>query len=163
MEVAQYSIKPNVSSILVPQFFKLIFLCAVFYGGVWINFFLLKKDMPLWIAAGVIVVLILLMIAQIMITKARTGKYHYDFFSNRVEFYGDKLKSVLYSDIQQVKLSRTIFDSFSGTGTLILSKNFKISNIKDYGEIQNYLNQLVQNYSAYRAQQASQQFMAQGM
>ncbi len=158
MELSQYSIKPSVGSILVPQFFKLIVLCAIFYGGVWLNFFLLKMAMPLWIAGGVIAALIVLMIAQLLITKSRAGKYHYDFFSNRIEFYGEKLKSILYSEIPQVRLSRTIFDSFSGTGTIVLSKNFKIANVRDYSQIQNYLNQLIQSYSSARAQEMSQQF-----
>jgi hypothetical protein len=42
----------------------------------------------------------------------------------------------------------------------MLSKDFKISGVKNYLEIQNYLNQLIQSYNAYRAQQSSQQFSA---
>jgi len=160
MELAQYSVKPNVGRIVFPQFFRLIFLCAVFYGGVWVNFFLLGRALPLWITAGLIAVLIILMIAQLLITKSRANRYHYDFFSNRIEFYGDKLKSILFSEVQQVKLSRNIFDNLSGTGTIILSKNFKISAVKNYSEIQNYLNQLIHNFSAARTQEISQQFMA---
>jgi hypothetical protein len=163
MEVAQYSIKPNVASILIPQFFRLIALCALFYAGVWVNFYLLGRYMSPLITLGVIAVLIILLIAQLLITKSRAGKHHYDFFSNRVEFYGDKLKSILYSDIQQVTLRRSVFDNFSGTGTIILSKNFRISNIRDYAEIQKYLNQLIQSYSTMRSQQISQQFSAAGI
>jgi len=160
MELPQYSVKPSVGSILFPQFFKLIALCAAFYGGVWINFYLLGAEFPFWITILLIVVLAVLLVAQLLITKSRANRYHYDFYQNRAEFYGEKLKSILFSDIQSVKVSRNIFDSFAGTGTVILSQDFKISNIKNYAEIQNYLNQLVQNYSAYRARELSQQFQA---
>jgi len=158
MEVAQYSVKPSVAGILLPQFFKLAALCACFYGGVWINFFILGKEIPFWIALLVVSVLAALFVAQLLITKSRAGKYHYDFFSNRVEFYGSRMASILYSDVEGVKISRSVFDRISGTGTIVLSKNFKISTISNYQEIQNYLNQIVQSFKSYRAAQFSAQY-----
>lgn len=159
MELAQYSVKPNIFSILLPQFFKLAGLCAAFYFGVWVNFFILRREFPLWITAALVFALAALLAVQLLITKARAGRWHYDFFSNRVEFYGEKLKSILYSNVQQVKVSRTIFDNIAGTGTIVLSKDFKISNIPNYAEIQNYLNQLVQSFRTQRVQQYSAQYI----
>ncbi len=160
MEVAQYSVKPSVSSFLLPQFFKLIGLCAAFYGGIWINFYLLGSQLPLWITILVIIALAGLLTAQLFITKKRANKWHYDFFSNRVEFYGNKLKSILYSNVQYVKVKRSLFERLTGTGTIALSKGFKISHVRNYEEIKNYLNQLIQNFRAYRAQQASARYAA---
>ena len=160
MELPQYSVQPGIGRILIQQFFKLIILCALFYGGVWVNFFLLGADFPLWITITVIAILAVLLVAQMFITKFRAGKYHYDFFQNRVEFYGEKLKSVLFSNVRSVKTSRNIFDILAGTATIALSKDFKISGLKNYLEIQNYLNQLIQNYTSYMAQQFSQSISA---
>jgi len=157
MELPQYSVKPSVSRTLFPQFFKLAALWVAFYFGVWINFFLLQMDFPLWLTILLITILIILFFAQLAITKSKVDKYHYDFFSNRVEFYGEKLKSIMYSDIEEIKTSKNIFDSIFGTGTVILSKNFKITNVKNYIEIQNYLNQLIQNFRAYRMQEFTAQ------
>jgi len=154
MELPQYSVKPSVSRILFPQFFKLAALCALFYGGVWINFFLLRQNFPLWITMALVIILAILFVVQLQLTKAQANKYHYDFFSNRVEFYGDKLKSAMFSNVQEIKTSRNFFDSISGTGTIILSKDFRISNVSNYAEIQNYLNQLIQNFRQSSAQEA---------
>jgi len=153
MELPQYSAKPSVSRILFPQFFKLAALCLLFYFGVWVNFFLIGADFPFWITVLLAAVLVVLFFAQLAITKSRANRYHYDFFSNRIEFYGDRLKSIMFSDIEEIKLSRNVFDSISGTGTVIIAKSFKISDVSNYLEIQNYLNQLIQNFRQYRAQQ----------
>ncbi len=158
MEIAQYSVKPSITSIILPQFFKLIALCAVFYGGVWINFFLLDKKIPSWANITVIFLLLALLGGQLFITKKRAGKYHYDFFTNRIEFYGKKLQSILYSDIQQIIVKRSIFDIITGTGSVVLSKDFKISNISNYEEVKNYVQKLVRNFKSYGVRQASAQY-----
>jgi cytochrome c-type biogenesis protein CcmH/NrfG len=98
---------------------------------VWVNFYLLNAEFPVWITIALVVILAILLIMQLMITRSRSNRYHYDFFSNRVEFYGQRLKSVLFSDVEQMRLNRSFFDRLSGTGTLVLSKDFKIENIKN--------------------------------
>lgn len=146
MEQPQYSLKPSISSILLGQIVKLVVLCALFYGGIYMNFKIIEKEVPLWITGLVVIILLALIILQIILTKTKATKHHYDFFSNRIEFFGKKVKSILYQNIAEVKLKRSIFDTISGTGSLILSKDFKITNITNYTEVQNYLNQLIQNY-----------------
>lgn len=158
MEVAQYSVKPSIASILLPQFFKLIALCAVFYGGVWVNFFLLGKKLPLWINILVIFLLIALLGGQLFITKRRAGDFRYEFFPNRIEFYGKKLQSILYSEIQQIEVKQSFFDLLTGTGSVVLSKDFKISNISNYEEVKDYIQRLVKNFGAYRSRQLSAQY-----
>jgi len=145
MEVPEYIIKPSLKRLLVPQFLRLILLCALFYLGVFINLKLLDKKVPLWFDIALITFLLLLAIAQIFITKKKASNWRYEFYSNRIEYFGDRLSSVLYSDIPEIKLKRNVFDLISNTSTIVLGK-FKMNYVSNYDEIAKYINNIIENY-----------------
>ncbi len=154
MELAQYTVKPSLTRLLVPQFFKLIALCGMFYGGIIINLNLLGTSMPLIGDVLTIMVLLLLLIAQIFITKKKSANFEYQFFSNRIDYFGERLNSVLYSSVENVDVKRNIFDYFSGTATIALTKDFKLNYVSNYGEVADYIRKLVQS-SRYQQVQAT--------
>ncbi len=149
MELPQYTIRPAIRRLLVPQFLKLIALCALFYFGVWINLKLLERQVPIWFDIAVIAFLLILAIAQAFITRKRAENWRYEFYSNRIEYFGDRLSSVLYSDIPSIVVKRNVFDLLANTATLALGK-FRIRYLTNYEEISKYINSLVE---AYRQEQ----------
>jgi hypothetical protein len=102
----------------------------------------------------VVAVLVLLAVVQILITHKKAQDWRYSFYSNRIDYEGDKISSVVFSEVGDVKIKRNVFDLFAGTATLILSKKFKLRNIPDYKPVADYAYKLVQ---AYKAQQVSYQ------
>ena len=80
-----------------------------------------------------------------LLARAGAKKHYYEFYPNRIEHYGRRVQSILYSDVKGVKLKRNIFDNLTGTGTIILSHKFKMKNIKNFKEMQDYINNLTQN------------------
>lgn len=149
MELPQYSTKPSIKRLLIPQFLRLIVLCALFYFGVWINLKLLKMEVPLWFDILVIAFLLVLAIVQVLITRKKAENWRYEFYSNRIEYFGDRLSSVVYSDIPSIAVKRNIFDLLANTATLVLGK-FRMRHLSNYEEISKYINSLVE---AYRQEQ----------
>lgn len=152
MEIAQYSVKPSVRRIVIPQILKLAGLCALFYLGVWANLWLLGYEMPSWIGIVVISVLVLLAVVQVLITNKKAQDWRYSFYSNRIEYEGDRIVSVLFSEVEDVKVKRNVFDLFAGTATIVLSKKFKLKSIPNYKPVADYAYKLTQ---AFKAQQTA--------
>lgn|SRR3989338_7550580 len=153
METPQYTINPSAKAISLAQFFQVLLLCLFFYAGIFVNLSILNVKVPFWANILIALFLFFLLLAQTMITVSRAKKYHYDFYEGRIEFYGKKLESVLYQEIETVKVSRNIFDLLSGTGTIILSRKFRIRYVGNYREIQEYINNIVQTFTISRSQQ----------
>lgn len=150
MEIAQYSVKPSVKRIVIPQIFRLIGLCALFYFGVWANLLLLGYEMPSFVGIIMASVLVVLSIIQVLITHKKAQDWQYSFYQNRVEYAGDKIMSVLFSEVGGVKIKRNIFDLFANTATISLNKRFKLKDISNYKQTADYIYKLVQ---AFKAQQ----------
>jgi len=148
MEEPQYSVSPSVGAVAVMQIAQLVLLCGFFYAGIIVNLSFLKMALPLWANLLAIVLLVFLSAVQIVITISKAKKYRYDFYPNRIEFYGKRLQSILYSEIGAVKTRRDFADLLAGTAMIVLSKKFKIKNIKNCRQIQEYINNLVQAFSS---------------
>lgn len=152
MEIAQYSVKPSVRRIVIPQILRLVGLCTLFYFGVWVNLWLLSYEMPSWLGIVVVAVLVLLAVVQVLITHKKAQDWRYSFYSNRIEYEGDKISSVVFSEVEDVKIKRNVFDLFAGTATIILSKKFKLRNIPDYKPVADYTYKLTQSFKGAQTQ-----------
>lgn len=145
-EIPQYAIKPKLIRLLIPQFLKLVVLCGLFYLGILLNLYLLQIDAPSWLNLVVIGMLVLLLIIQILITHKKAQDWRYEFYSNRLDYFGDRMNSLLYSNIFDIKIKRNFFDLLSGTATIALSKDFKINYVGNYEEVARYCQGLAQAY-----------------
>ncbi len=154
MEIAQYSVKPSIKRIVIPQILRLVVLCALFYGAFWVNIWLLAFEMPSWLGIAVIAALVVLAVIQVIITRKKAQDWRYSFYQNRIEYAGDRISSALFSEVEEIKIKRNIFDLFANTATVSLNKKFKLKNIPDYKPVADYAYKLVQ---AYKSQQASYQ------
>lgn len=148
METPQYTLYINKTPILVQHFFQLLILSIFFYFGAVINMSLLNMKISLTIKLSIIFFLSFLTLLQMLITYSKTKKYRYNFYDNRIEFIGKKVESLPYSDIEYIKVKRNIFDIIAGTGTIVLSKKFKIRYVNDYTNIQQY----IENWVRYAKQ-----------
>jgi len=158
MEQPQYSVSPSVRAIVLPHIFQLALLSLFFYAGIFVNLSILKIAVPFWANISIALLLVILSLIQVEITAKKAKQFHYDFYPARIEFCGKRVESLLYSEIESVKISRELADSFSGTGTISLSKKFSIKNVKNYKEIQEYINNIIRAYqTAGRQQQFTEQ------
>lgn len=150
MEIAQYSVSPSVRRIVIPQILKLTGLCALFYFGIWVNLWLLAYDMPSLLGIIVIAALVILSVVQVLITHKKAQDWKYSFYSNRIDYEGDRISSMVFSDVEEVKVKRNVFDVFANTATIVLNKRFKLKSISNYKQVADYIYKLTQ---AYKAQQ----------
>ena len=139
MELPIYSVEPKLARILFGTAAKLLILWVLFYCGILINAKLLALELRLGIQLIVGLLLLLLFAGQLGLTAAKARAWRYDFYSNRVEFAGSRLHSLLYSNAGQPVLRRGLLDLLAGTGTIVLTKKFKLIGIENYAELQNWL------------------------
>lgn len=148
MEVPQYSVKPNIRRILASKLMILIVLSAVFYALLWFNLRLgFNIDMPLIVNLLVVVVIIIAMIIELIRFHVSYSQYEYLFYTNRVIFKKkDKLINFFYKDYMKSKLSKNPLDAIMKTGSIVLSKKFKIGPINKPHKVYEYFLKLVDYY-----------------
>ena len=144
MDFPQYTIREHPLRAALPQFFKLAFLCTLFYVGILINLYLLRISMPSYVTILIWVILGIMILLQVILTYVRTSKKSYLVFSNRIET--PKQQPLLFANIASSKIKKGFFDGFFSTGSIIFEPKFAIKNIKSPEEIHAYLSKLI-NYS----------------
>jgi len=166
MEFPQYVLKPNSARTLFPEFIRMFLLSLVFYVGLKLNFIVLGVKVPFYVDIIALVALALLSIMQVILTKINQTKLQYNFYANRIEAVGFKPKTILFADVKNILLKRSVFDNMFSTGKVVLEPDFEISNIPNANQVYAYVQKLVQNYrySMYSQyyQQPQQQTQQQG-
>lgn len=145
MDYPQYTLKPDLKRIMIPQLLKLIVLCGIFYSGIIFNLKILKIDAPIHINILVIIVLFILVLLQTILSHVKSSKLEYKFYQDRIEFNNNK---IYYKEIPEIKLKQNFFDKLFDTKTIILGK-FKISAITNYNEMYAYIEKLAQAVRGY--------------
>ncbi len=150
MELPQYTLKPHINSMLAPWIMKLLGLSILFYGGI---FAVVKVGMlsgidsiPPTINLFIVAVLITAVASQVVIYHVKFGKYRYLFFTDRIEYQAKKTITFRFLDFQEATLKQGAFNKMFNTGTLVLSKDFKVGPIPDAKQMKGYLEQLVKYY-----------------
>ncbi|MBU0461281.1 MAG: hypothetical protein KJ574_01705 [Nanoarchaeota archaeon] len=168
MEVPQYSIKPNVNRLVALKIIQLIILAVLFYIALWLNLQLgFNLEIPFMVNILVIVVLVVAVVIELIKFHVVYAQYNYLFYTNRVIFQKkDKLYTFYFKDFEKSELKSNLLDKIMGTGTIVLSKKFKIGPINKPSKVYEYLLKLIdydkKTRSSYEAQQkGNQEFFKQ--
>jgi len=144
-----YSTKPNLKRVLIPDTLKTLILCLVFYFAIKINidlfvkYRLIKFLVPDLVYTVIAVVLVLLFIIQILNNYRKHGLAHYVFYPAYLEFGGKKVQYLQYNQIPNIVLKHNFIDKIFKTGTIFISKQFKIESVKNAEQIKDYLSKLI--------------------
>ncbi|MBT7902312.1 hypothetical protein HN587_00495 [Candidatus Woesearchaeota archaeon] len=152
MELPQYTLKPNTFRMVTPWIIKLLVLSTLFYTGIILAMKLsLKMEIPSFIHPIIGLVLLALVIIQTILYKVKFGKFKYVFFTNRIEFEGEKPLTFLFTDFKSINIKQDFLDKLFGTGNILLEPNFKIDHISNIKQIEGYLNQLITYFQKSRS------------
>jgi|GEM_PF-6649890 len=151
MDFPQYTIREHPLRAALPQFFKLAFLCTIFYVGILMNLYLLRIETSKYITILIWVMLGIIILLQVILTYVRASKITYLVFQNRIESPSTKQTPIFYPNIASSKIKKGFFDTFFSTGTIVFEPKFTIKNIKTPEEIHNYINQMISYSKNYQA------------
>jgi len=143
------------------MFLCLLLLSAFFYVGVFFNAkIIFNITIPLAINLLISLTLLVLIVIQIILYNVRFGKYKFLFYTNRIEFEAKKTHTFYFNDYKDLKVKQNIFDKMFNTGTLILTKKFRIGPVKNSIQMKDYLLRLIKYYQyqqqRYKIQEAQQ-------
>tara|TARA_Y100000310_G_C20507098_1_gene726975 strand:+ start:206 stop:673 length:468 start_codon:yes stop_codon:yes gene_type:complete len=136
-----YTLPQIKKRLIIPKIITFLFLGIIFYVGVLLNVSLLSlsgatKTLTLTIA---LIVLIGLIIFGIVFNILQAKKIY--------KFYGDRIvfgkKQIPFNAILNTEIKRNFLDKIFKTYSLLLSKQFTISNISENIQLQNYIEQLI--------------------
>lgn len=144
MDLPLYSTKPSIVRVLVPKVLKLLGLAVLLYAGVWLNLWVMKKNIPSSINYLIIAFIILLVLVEVLLTYLQTSKHKYYFFADRLEFRGKVAKNLDFRYVTNIFVSKNFVDKFLGTGTIIIEPDFRIENVSNCDQVFVYLQQLVE-------------------
>ena len=153
-----YVIRPNIRRILVPDTLKTLVLCIVFFFaikmnlGLFLKYRIINTTVPDYVYYLILFVLGLLFVIELLNTYRKNSAAAYDFYNDRIEFYGPKPWTVYYNQIQQVEPHKNFLDNMFGTGSIALAPKVKIENIAYADQMVNYINQL-RGQGGYAGQQ----------
>ena len=162
MELPQYTTKPSVIRMIVPEFLKMFSLSMLFYVGIKLNFYFLEITAPSYVDIVLISFLAVVSLAQVVISNRKTSAEQYNFYSNRIERVGGKKPmQILFADVKNITISKNLFDNLFGTAKISVEPNLDMNYITNANQIYYYIQKLVQNYrysvySQYYAPQPQQ-------
>ncbi|MEK6887032.1 MAG: hypothetical protein AABW88_04315 [Nanoarchaeota archaeon] len=143
-DLPEYTIKPNVTRILIPSIINTVLLAFLFYAGILINVTLLGIAIPTGINILIVAVLGLLVVIQALLTYLQASKTRYEIYKNRIQIEGAKQQYFMFSVIQELKFKKSFLDKALGTGTLIIDPKTKLKAIPNFEQTFVYLKQLLQ-------------------
>ena len=147
MELPQYTTKPSVTRMIVPEFLKMFSLSMLFYFGIKLNFYFLSIQAKSYWDVIIIAALALLSLVQVMISNSKTTAETYNFYSNRIERIGGKKPmQILFADVKNLTTAKNLFDNLFGTSKITLEPNFEMKFIKNANQIYFYIQKLIQSY-----------------
>ena len=148
MEVPQYSLKIDLTRVIIPKIVLLVVLSFFFYVALVFNLHLgFKIVVPV---IGHLMILAILFIAALLQTlkyQVEYSQYGIYFYLNKLIFKkGLEIQEFSYNQIAAVSLGKTFFDKILHTGYLSINHKTLVGPISNPEKIQAYLNQLI-NYN----------------
>ena len=124
---AKLVIKQHLGRLLLPEFFIIAIVSAIFFGLILLNLSFLNVVLPQDIYLFVLFILCSLIVLQLLLTFHK--REIYIFYEDRIEFGHTKDWDILYADIFDMKLSKDFFDKAFATGTLTINVHHKLKHI----------------------------------
>ena len=126
---------------LIPKILTFLFLGIIFYLGVLLNISLLKLTASAEITIKLVssIVLTLIVISGILL-NLKKAKQKYFFYQSKITF---KKKELLLSKITRVESKQNFLDKLFKTYSLTLNQKFKINNIPQKTQLQEYIHKLI--------------------
>jgi len=146
MDLPQYTLKPNIKRVLVPNFFVLLFLGLFFYFALWLNFTLLNKELPDNINLLIVAILALLLVLQAVLSYMKFSKARYLFFADRIQYVTNKTKVIYFNQVRGISFKRNFIDKLFNCGTIRIEPGFEIKYVPNSNQIYVYIQQLIQSY-----------------
>jgi hypothetical protein len=143
MELPIYSIKQNSARVLLPRISILLLLSAMLYLGIRINFYVFNLDFPDIINTAVTAGIIILIVADVFMTKSRNKENKVYFFSDRIEIRGKDNSVIMLGTVRDAEVRKNLFDMMFKTGKIVLNSGQTIKNINYPDRIRDYIIQLV--------------------
>lgn len=150
MELPQYSVKPNVSRILILKITLLLILAIGFYFALWLNLKLgFNMAVPFVVNIAIVLVLVVAVLLELIRFHVVYSQYEFLFYTNRVIFKKkDKIQTFLFKDLKKIDFSQGLLDKIMKTGTIKMNKKFKVGPINKPKKVYEYLLKLIKYYKS---------------
>ena len=142
--IAKYSVKPNLSRVLVPQTIGLFAIGGVFYALLTFNLSLAFGGVSAITNYMIVIGLLVLLITETIVNYVKNNNIKYDFLNNSLIFnsYG-KRESMLYNEMAGISFERNLLDKLFRTVTIVISPEFKIKFINDENKVHFNIQKLI--------------------
>ena len=153
-ESVLYSVPKKTISLVLPKTLLLIFLSALFYGGIILNISLLslRRATESNAKIGSLFVIIFLIIFGI-ISNFVKAKHPITFLQSGLKL--SKHKTLSYAQITNIERKTSISDKIFSTYHLKINKKYTLEGIDNSVDLESYLNQLVSYAKGQQMQQQS--------
>lgn len=156
MELPQYTVFVEVPRLLFPKTLQVILYSLLFYIAIWLNFFILKKEVSFGVNVIIMLVLLIVIITSIVLNYIKFSNYQYRFFSNRVEYYGKTQGYIMYNQIRGLEVEKNLVDKIFNTGTINLG-SFSINFVPNLNQVYFYVQKMAQTYGTFNPMPQQQQ------
>lgn len=145
-----YILPQEKKRILIPKILILFSLGMIFYLGILFNISLLKLTTSTETTIKLISLIILIIVVVFgILLNFKKAKQKYFFYQNKIVF---QKKEIPLSKITNIKPKQNFLDKLFKTYSLILNQEFKINNIPQKIQLQEYIQKLIaysRSQSAY--------------
>jgi hypothetical protein len=120
LDIPKFKVRPNPNRFLIDKVLMLVGLGILLYIMIYVDYYLLDKDVPLAVNLLVIIGVVLLCVLELIVSYVRYGNYSYEFHEKRIVINGYQSRSIDYSDIHNVSYSTNFLDTWLKTGSIVL-------------------------------------------
>jgi len=121
LDVPKYRVRPRPERFLVDKVLILIGLGILLYLGIYVNYYLLATDIPMYWNWLFIIGIILLIVMELIVCYVKYGNYVYEFHEHKIVINDGNVRDVNYSDIHSTAYGVNILDRLLKTGSIVLT------------------------------------------
>jgi hypothetical protein len=143
-QLPAYILPQNKKKVLIPKTIGLILLGTIFYFGILLNISLLKLATSTESIIKLISLIIMLTAVSLgILLNLKKSKQNYFFYQDKIVF---KKQQIFLNEITDIKTKQSLLDKLFKTYYLTINQKFKIKNISQKINLQQYLQKII-NYS----------------
>ena len=120
LDIPKYSIRPRAERFLIDKILILFGLGILLYIGIYVNYYLLGRDIPVSLNIIFITSIVLLCIIELILCYLKYSNYNYTFYDTKVIINKNKKTEINYSEIKQISYATNFIDKRIKTGSIIL-------------------------------------------
>lgn len=148
----RYIVRPSESRVLIAQAVKIIGLCALFYGGIWINIYLLGWKLNLYINLLIALILLVMVAMDLLMQHLKAKKLQLELYIDKAVFKSKKGEQTVYwTGLTEARIIRSFPDRMLATAMIDLGE-IKMPYVSNYTQIAAYIEKYRQ-YAVYAAYQ----------